>query len=62
MSQIPRLKRQTDRRPITLSIDEEIKKLYETGKQNGWDVSEIARRLLTDGFTKLAQELKRPAS
>lgn len=62
MADIPKLKKRSDRRTLNISIDENVEALYRTGKQNGYDVSEIARRAVTEVFVKLAPELKRPAS
>jgi uncharacterized protein (UPF0335 family) len=62
MSQIPRLKKQSDRRNVTFSIEADIKDLYELAKRNGHDSPEIARRAIVEVFRKLEPELKRPAS
>ncbi len=62
MADIPKLRRRSDRRTLNISIDEKIEELYRLAKQNGYDSSEIARRAVTEVFTKLANELKRPVS
>lgn len=56
------MKRLQEKRNLTLKIDQEIETIYKAGRQNGWDVSEIARRALTELFKKLEPQLKRPAS
>ena len=56
------MKKFKEKRNLTIKIDKDIEELYRIGRQNGWDVSEIARQLLTDGFLKLANDLKRVAS
>jgi hypothetical protein len=62
MSDIPKMKRLTEKKNLTLKIDEEIDQIYRVGRQNGWDVSEIARRAVTKELRRLEGELKRPAS
>lgn len=62
MSDIPRMKKFDIKKQFSVKIDSEVEEIYKMGRQNGWDVSEIARRALSDIFKKLAADLKRPAS
>lgn len=62
MDEIPKLKKNSDRKPINIMIDKEIDELYRLAKQNGHNSSEIARRVVTAEFKRLAQKLMRPAS
>lgn len=56
------MKRFTEKKNVTISIDKSVEEIYRVGRQNGWDVSEIARDTLTEVFKKLEPQLKRPAS
>lgn len=40
----PKLKRATESDKITLYFDKEVKRLYDVGKENGWNVSEVVRQ------------------
>lgn len=62
MTSIPKMKRFTEKKNVTISIDKSVEEIYRVGRQNGWDVSEIARDTLTEVFKKLEPQLKRPAS
>ena len=62
MSTIPKLKKRSERRNINIVIDQHIDDLYRLAKQNGYNASEIARQAVTDVFTRLESELRRPAS
>lgn len=62
MDNLPRHKASSKKKPLNVKVDEEIDELYRTGRQNGWDVSEIARRAITEVFERVAEQLKRPAS
>jgi len=62
MSEIPKLRRHSDRRNINIVIDKQIDELYRLAKQNGYNASEIARQAVTDVFRKLEEQIKRPAS
>lgn len=54
---LPKLRRSTDKRKITIYIEKEIEALYRQGKQNGWDVSEIVRNAASEALQKEAEML-----
>jgi len=58
MNSIPKLKKSSDRRPVTISLDKEVAELYEIGRRNGHDTSELARQIVQKTFLKLADKLK----
>lgn len=62
MSDIPKLKKQSERRNINIVIDKRIDDLYRLAKQNGYNASEIARQAVTKVFTEIENQIKRPAS
>ena len=62
MNQLPKLKKQSDRRHINIVVDKEVDEIYRQAKQNGYNSSEIARQALTEAFVKIAEQIKRPAS
>lgn len=62
MNKLPKMKKFDDKKQFSIRIEAEIDEIYRIGRQNGWDVSEIARRALADIFKKLELDLKRPAS
>lgn len=61
MNQLPKLKKHSDRRHLNIVVDKEIDEVYRLAKQNGWNSSEIARQAVTEAFTKIAEQVKRPA-
>lgn len=62
MSDLPKLKKHSERSNLCISIDKRIDELYRQAKQNGYNASEIARQAVTDAFTKITEQIKRPAS
>lgn len=62
MRQLPKMKHLQQKKNLTVKINPSTDEIYRVGRQNGWDVSEIARQTLEDKFQELAEELKRPAS
>jgi len=62
MTSLPKMKHLKEKKNLSIKVDKEIEELYRTGRNNGWDVSEIARATLTEKFTKIANQLKTQAS
>lgn len=62
MQDIPKLKKRQDRKPLNIVVDKHVDELYREGKQNGWNVSEIARQAVTEKLESIKEMLKRPAS
>lgn len=62
MSEIPKLKKHSNRTNICISIDKQVDEAYRQAKQNGYNSSEIARQAVTEAFAKIAEQIKRPAS
>ena len=62
MNQLPKLRKASNRRAITIVVDREIDELYRLAKQNGYNPSEILRQAATEKFLSIADQIKRPAS
>lgn len=58
---LPRQKRIRDRVNVTVAVEREIADLYRAGKENGWDVSEILRKTMTDCLRNLEATLRQNA-
>lgn len=61
MTEIPKLKRRSNRRPININLDLEVDKIYRKGKDNGHDVSEFVRRVTTKALMEARAILLKPA-
>ena len=57
----PKLRRCNEKAKITIYFDREIDELYRTGKQNGWDTSEIVRKAAAEALRTRADILKEKA-
>lgn len=58
---LPRSKRIRDRVNVTVAVEREIADLYRSGKENGWDVSEILRQKMTECLRTLEPTLRQNA-
>jgi hypothetical protein len=58
-TEIPRLKKNSDRTKINISIDKDTDELYRDAKTAGYDSSEIARRAVVDAFKKIEPQIKK---
>jgi hypothetical protein len=62
MDEVPKLRKNSNRKPINIVIDPDMDALYRLGKQNGWDTAEIARKAVQEELKRLETKLRKIAS